>query len=93
MREAIVAGAWHEERGSFVSTFGGESVDASLLLLPILGIVDAQDPRFLATVRFVRHDPGKLTGGDRPRRGYGRRRAWSRPLPWAATGVFAYSYP
>lgn len=48
-----------DEQGSarpFVATFGGDETDASLLLLEQLGFVDAQDPRYLATVAAVEED-------------------------------------
>lgn len=48
--------AWSEKRGSFVSTFDGEAMDASLLLLAEVGFLDAADPRFAATVAAVEQD-------------------------------------
>ena len=53
MHEEIVDHAWSAERDSFVSTFDGDSMDASLLLLAELGFVDAADPRFAGTVQRV----------------------------------------
>jgi GH15 family glucan-1,4-alpha-glucosidase len=50
MRERILEAAWNETRNSFVATFGGDTLDASLLTLADLGFVDAKDPRFLATL-------------------------------------------
>ncbi|MFZ3321252.1 MAG: glycoside hydrolase family 15 protein [Usitatibacter sp.] len=48
--------AWNEKRSSFVATFGGESLDASLLLLAELGFVRADDPRFAGTVAAIERD-------------------------------------
>jgi GH15 family glucan-1,4-alpha-glucosidase len=57
----ILAKAWNRELNSFTSTFGGESVDAVLLLLPTLGLIPAKDPRFAGTVARIeqelRHGP------------------------------------
>jgi GH15 family glucan-1,4-alpha-glucosidase len=53
IREKILHAAWNEEIQSFVSTFGGKDIDASLLMLADVGIVDSHDPRFLATVSRV----------------------------------------
>ena len=53
IREEIIKAAWNEELGSFVSAFGGEDVDASLLLLHELGFVAADDPRFAGTVAAI----------------------------------------
>lgn len=56
MHAAISARAWSESRDAFVSTFDGEEMDASLLLLAELGFLDASDPRFLSTVMAVERD-------------------------------------
>ena len=56
IREATLARAWNDRHGSFVSTFGGETVDASLLLFPSFGIVEAQDARFLATLKRIERE-------------------------------------
>ena len=44
------AGVFDPEQNSFVESFGGRDLDASLLLLHELGLVAADDPRFLGTV-------------------------------------------
>lgn len=46
--------------GGFVQAFGSTEVDASLLKLPLVGFVDALDPRMLATVDAIERD---LTDG------------------------------
>ena len=56
IHQTICARAWSEERRSFVSTFGGDTLDASLLLLAELGFLRAADPRFAATVAAVERD-------------------------------------
>lgn len=48
--------AWNEERNAFVSTFEGNAMDASLLLLAEIGFLDASDPRFASTVNAVEKD-------------------------------------
>lgn len=48
--------AWSKKRGAFVSTFDGDSMDASLLLLAEVGFLDAADPRFAATVSAIEKD-------------------------------------
>lgn len=45
--------AWNEEENSFVDSFGGRDIDASLLLLHEVGFLEADDPRFAATVAAV----------------------------------------
>jgi GH15 family glucan-1,4-alpha-glucosidase len=56
IRQVIDTRAWNGKRGSFVSTFAGEGMDASLLLLAEVGFLDAADPRFAATVAAVEQD-------------------------------------
>ncbi len=45
--------AWNAEMNSFVSRFDGQELDATLLLLHELNFLDADDPRFAATVEAV----------------------------------------
>ena len=56
IHETISQRAWNKQRGTFVSTFEGDSMDASLLLLVEVGFLDATDPRFAATVTAVEKD-------------------------------------
>jgi GH15 family glucan-1,4-alpha-glucosidase len=53
--------AWNARRNAFASTFDGDAMDASLLLLAELDFLDAGDPRFAATVAAVEQD--LLRGG------------------------------
>ncbi len=46
----ILDAAFNKELGFFTQTLNGEHPDASILLLPTLGIIDARDPRFVSTV-------------------------------------------
>jgi GH15 family glucan-1,4-alpha-glucosidase len=56
MRNGVLERAWSDRRKSFVATFGGEDVDAALLLLPELGFIAPSDPRFVQTVAAIEHD-------------------------------------
>jgi GH15 family glucan-1,4-alpha-glucosidase len=53
MRTAILAGAWNEDRGAFTGAFGGETLDASVLLMAEIGFIAPTDPRFIATVARI----------------------------------------
>jgi hypothetical protein len=53
VRESILANAVHPRHGHFVDAFGGERLDASLLLLADLRFVAADDPRYVATVEAI----------------------------------------
>jgi GH15 family glucan-1,4-alpha-glucosidase len=59
LRRGICERAWSEKRGSFVAAFGGEGLDASLLLLAELGFVSADDPRYRATLGAVEREMRK----------------------------------
>ncbi len=43
-------------RGSFTQYFGGETLDASLLLLPAVGFLPADDPRMAATIELINRE-------------------------------------
>ncbi len=53
IRKSILEKAWNAKLNSFTSTFGGNEVDAVLLLLPSLGIINGDDPRFAGTVAQI----------------------------------------
>ncbi|MDB5798951.1 MAG: glycoside hydrolase family 15 protein [Paucimonas sp.] len=49
----ICARAWNPTLGSFVSTFEGDRLDASLLLMAEIQFLPPLDPRFVSTVRMT----------------------------------------
>jgi len=53
MRKVILEEAWNADLNSFVESFDGDELDASLLLLHELGFVEATDPRFIGTVEAI----------------------------------------
>jgi GH15 family glucan-1,4-alpha-glucosidase len=53
LRRVIVDRTWSAQRNAFVSTFDGEAMDASLLLLAEVGFVEPGDARFVGTVEAV----------------------------------------
>ncbi len=56
MHETILAQAWCDRRNSFVATFGGETLDASLLQMFELGFLPPDDPRMLGTLAAVERE-------------------------------------
>ena len=44
---------YDSELGSFVRSYGAKTVDASLLLLPIVGFLPADDPRIGGTIAMI----------------------------------------
>jgi GH15 family glucan-1,4-alpha-glucosidase len=59
IRAAIDRHGWSRKHGSFVATFDGEEVDASLLLLGLHGYVDPHDPRMRSTFERIRRELGR----------------------------------
>ncbi|WP_343347521.1 glycoside hydrolase family 15 protein [Sphingomicrobium sp. XHP0239] len=53
MRGVIEDRAWQEEAGRFSAIFDGDELDASLLQLVDMRFLDADDPKFLATMDAV----------------------------------------
>jgi GH15 family glucan-1,4-alpha-glucosidase len=45
-----------KKRNSFTQSFGSSDLDASLLLIPQVGFLPANDPRVISTVRAIEHD-------------------------------------
>ena len=56
LREKVLAHAWNEQRGTLSASFDDEVIDASLLLLPELGILEWRDPRFLSTLKAIERE-------------------------------------
>ncbi len=50
IQSKIVEQSWNEKRQSFVASFGGSDLDASVLLMAEVGFLPPQDPRFRSTV-------------------------------------------
>jgi GH15 family glucan-1,4-alpha-glucosidase len=53
IHEQICERAWDAERSCFTESFGKPELDASILMLPNLGFISAQDPRFLSTLDAI----------------------------------------
>jgi len=48
--------AWNEKRQAFTVGFGVDQLDASVLLLPEIGLLDVCDPRFVRTVEAIERE-------------------------------------
>ncbi|MEO8924106.1 MAG: glycoside hydrolase family 15 protein [Caldimonas sp.] len=53
IRAKILEQSWSEQRQSFVDSFGGKDLDASVLLMAEVGFIDPRDPRFVKTVEAL----------------------------------------
>ncbi len=50
IREAILTRGWSDRAKSFTQSFGSDELDASSLMLPLVGFLPADEPRVLATI-------------------------------------------
>ena len=53
IHEVISRRSWNVKLNAFAATMDGDTLDASLLLMPRLGFIEAKDPRFLGTVAAI----------------------------------------
>jgi GH15 family glucan-1,4-alpha-glucosidase len=53
IHEVISRRSWNSKLKAFTATMDGDSLDASLLLMPRLGFLEATDPRFAGTVAAI----------------------------------------
>ena len=53
IRDAILERGWSEQAGAFTQAFGSNALDASTLLMSIVGFLPADDPRIQATVHAI----------------------------------------
>ena len=51
--EAILTRGWNERVGAFTQSFGSDELDASTLMLPIVGFLPADHPQMRATIDAV----------------------------------------
>jgi GH15 family glucan-1,4-alpha-glucosidase len=53
LRDHLLRNGYDEAQNSFVQSFGGAALDASLLLLPRSGLLEPDDPRVVGTVDAI----------------------------------------
>lgn len=53
LKQRILDGAWNGAGGYFSGSLGGSELDAALLLMPEIGIIGYDDPRFQATLAAI----------------------------------------
>ena len=49
----IMEKGWSEKRQSFLQSFDSNDLDASLLLMPVMGFIDGKDPKMVSTVQAI----------------------------------------
>ena len=53
IREAILTKGWSERANAFTQSFGSDELDASNLMMALVGFLPADDPRVLATINAI----------------------------------------
>jgi GH15 family glucan-1,4-alpha-glucosidase len=53
IHEEICSQAYNEKLGSFVQSYGSDQLDASLLLMPMVGFLPPEDPRVKGTLEAI----------------------------------------
>jgi GH15 family glucan-1,4-alpha-glucosidase len=56
IRDVIIQRSWNHRLNAFTATMDGDSLDASLLLMPRLGFIAPDDPRFVGTVAAIERE-------------------------------------
>lgn len=56
IHDTVCQQGYHAGRGHFVDYYGNDALDASLLLLPIVGFLPADDPRMAGTIAAIERD-------------------------------------
>jgi GH15 family glucan-1,4-alpha-glucosidase len=60
--DAIMTRGWNETVGAFTPTFDGTELDASCLMLPIVGFIPADHPRARATIDAIAAELSNASG-------------------------------
>ncbi|MGH2788448.1 MAG: glycoside hydrolase family 15 protein [Actinomycetota bacterium] len=53
IKDAILQRGWSERAQAFAQAFGSDELDASVLMMPIVGFILGNDPRMLSTIRAI----------------------------------------
>jgi GH15 family glucan-1,4-alpha-glucosidase len=53
IHETVVREGWSDKAGAFTQYFGSDDLDASNLMMPIVGFLPAKDPRMLSTIEAI----------------------------------------
>jgi GH15 family glucan-1,4-alpha-glucosidase len=56
IHEEVLREAFNVERNAFVQSYGSDELDASTLLIPLVGFLPGDDPRVLGTIDAIQRD-------------------------------------
>jgi GH15 family glucan-1,4-alpha-glucosidase len=56
IRDTVLSEGWNDEVGAFTGAFGSDHLDASVLLIPLVGFLPATDSRVAATIAAIERE-------------------------------------
>src|SRR5215213_8281515 len=56
IKDQVLECGWSERKQAFTQSYGSDDLDASILLMPIVGFLPADDPRFISTVEAIQRE-------------------------------------
>jgi GH15 family glucan-1,4-alpha-glucosidase len=56
IKAQVLRRGWNERKQAFTQSYGSDALDASLLQMPLVGFIAADDPRFVSTVEAIRRE-------------------------------------
>ena len=56
VRDEVLTEGYDADRNTFTQHYATQEVDASLLMLPLVGFIDGDDPRMLGTIEAIEQD-------------------------------------
>jgi GH15 family glucan-1,4-alpha-glucosidase len=56
VRDEVMTEGYDADRNTFTQHYATQEVDASLLMLPLIGFIDGKDPRMLGTIEAIEQD-------------------------------------
>ncbi|MCH7828334.1 glycoside hydrolase family 15 protein [Patescibacteria group bacterium] len=59
---AVMKQGWSEQKQSFVQSFGSQDLDASLLLMPVVGFINGKDKRMISTIKAIENELSVMNG-------------------------------
>ncbi len=60
VRAAVLAKGWSDQAGAYAGAFGSDDLDASVLLLPLVRFLPADDERMWATIEAIERELGDI---------------------------------
>ena len=59
IKSEILSAGWSEKKKAFTMVLGGDELDAANLLMPLVGFLNARDPRMTSTIQRIREELAK----------------------------------